>query len=99
MTPQPGFRFLNIAFSNMVPTKEINSALEETFNKATDWARYTPTSWLLWTNQTPTTWAERIRATPGIPNTAQMVVLPVDDVTGFWGYHQKWFWEWLSKER
>jgi len=91
-------RFLHIGFGDIVPTKELNAALENVFNEAPDWARYTPTTWVLWTAQSPKVWAEKIRAVPGLPPSASFVIFPIQ-ASEKWGYHQKWFWEWLEKIR
>ena len=91
-------RFLHVGFGDVVPTKELTDALEKVFNEAPDWARYTPTTWILWTTQTPQAWAEKIRATPGLPTSASFLIVPIE-ADKRWGYHNKWFWEWLQKHR
>lgn len=91
------FQFLHIGFDLKTATNEQIKALQNTFNEATDWIRYTGNSWVLYTSQTPQVWTNKIRSTPGVEN-ASFIIVPIS-ASEKWGIHQKWVWEWFEKVR
>jgi hypothetical protein len=92
------FKYLHVGFSGFVPTNEINSALVNLFNKATDWARYSDNNWILYTNQSPKQWLSYIQSVPALPAGYAVLIAPID-ISQKWGLHQKWFWNWIEKPR
>jgi hypothetical protein len=73
-------------------------ALEELFGKARDWMRYDFHCWILYTSADLSVWRDRIKKVPGIEPSDNFFLCEFA-ANRYAGYQQKWFWEWLRKER
>ncbi len=86
--------FLQITFVFEGPPK-IDS-LKPIFDKALDWARIAPNSWIVWTTGTPDEWYDRLK--PKLGKNDSMYIFGIDNSVKQ-GWAPKWVWEWLNKKR
>ena len=88
-------QFLHVSFQ-FVDGQSRRDKLEPIFNKALDWFRYTPTSWILWTSRSAEHWYERVRPLLSDDDTVFIVKL---DISERQGWVSKRFWDWLNQDR
>jgi hypothetical protein len=91
------YQFLHVGFDAQVNKTDQIKALENTFDAAIDWLRYSANCWIVYTSQSPQTWTDRIRSTPGVEDAAFLIV-PIL-ITEKWGIEQQWIWDWMEKTR
>jgi hypothetical protein len=84
-------RWVHVSFT--LPDDVRVSQIEETFNKAAYWMRYSKNCWLLYTRLDLDTWRDRVLAVPGMGNESVFVIeFDLDkQATG-------WLPEWMWKE-
>ena len=88
-------RFVHVGFKFEDDNPPVD-ALKETFNKAVDWIRYEPHSWILYTGLDLDVWRGRIRNTPGIEKVDSFFLA---EFSNYSGYMRDSVWTWLHKER
>jgi hypothetical protein len=86
-------RFLHVGF-NFRSGKVLTAELEPYFNQASDWYRYSPTSWILWTGGTPDTWYDCLR--PHIQPADYLLIVEMS-ISGFRGWLPPLAFAWLRK--
>lgn len=63
---------------------------------APDWARYSPTAWLVWTDLTAQQLAQKIL--PICPGD-DLLVVPIEPGSNYSGWMPTWIWAWLQRPR
>lgn len=91
------FRFVHVGF-NFTKSSPPVSELEQLFNKAKDWMRYSECCWILYTHLRLETWRDRIRRCKGIADSDSFFLCVVHP-NEYTGYLQEDTWEWIHKER
>lgn len=94
-TKKYGFLVVTIRV-NSEPGEESWESLEQTFNKAKDWLRFSTGIYFLFTSQTPRTWFERIQATRDMPSSYSVLIAPVD-LSQRSGQNTNKVWDWIKK--
>lgn len=87
-------QFVHVGFNWVKAPK--TTEIEPIFNKALDWARYSPNCWILYTSTAPRTWYERVKPHLGPGDHVFVCKL---DISERGGWLPKWIWEWLTKQR
>ena len=87
-------RYLQITFDTEGPPKI--DQLKPSFDKALDWIRIAPNSWIVWTTSTPDGWYNRLKSKLG-PND-HLYIFGIDN-SSRQGWAPQWIWDWLDKKR
>lgn len=91
-------RFLHVGFKWTEAPK--NKEIEEVFNKASDWVRYSTHCWILWTKVDPSTWYLRLRPHLAENDYVLIAELNLSEVnTRYSGWQPKMVWEWIQKHQ
>jgi hypothetical protein len=87
------FLLFTFEFADKDPKLE---ELKPIFDKATDWLRIMPHSWLVWTSGSMETWYQRVRKV--VKDEDEVFITPVE-AKGSQGWISKSVWDWIGKER
>lgn len=87
-------KYLQITFEFDGPPK-IDELLPS-FDKALDWIRPAPNTWIVWTTSTPEEWYKRLK--PLIGPKDHFYIFAIDNSVRH-GWAPKSVWEWLDKNR
>jgi hypothetical protein len=88
-------RFLLFTFQFADSDPKIDQ-LKPIFDKASDWLRIMPYSWLVWTSISMESWYGRVRKV--MTDEDEVFIVPVDAKEAQ-GWISKSVWNWISKER
>ena len=91
------YRFLVVTIRlDSTDSDEAWDNLEQTFNKAKDWLRFSTGVYYLFTSTDPKTWYARIRDTADMPSSFSVLIAPVD-MSERSGCNTKRVWDWIKK--
>lgn len=91
-------RFLIVVFTWKESAKV--DELKPLFNTAIDWVRIAANTWVLWTNNDANMWFRYIKPHLGANDSVFIAELDMATMNEkFYGWHDKWVWEWFEKHR
>jgi hypothetical protein len=88
-------KFLNLAVDPVDSGSRL--LIEKELNRAADWLRYLPNSWLIYTSQPAKIWYERLSKIPGMKD-GVLFICEVN-LENRAGWLKKTAWDWISKAR
>lgn len=98
MLPPNPARLLHVGFFNFVMTNAIAKALEDVFEAAPDWMRYSDDNWIIYTKNSAKFWDDRLLESGVLPDGYGVLIAPIDVKSELRrGRMFDWQWEWLNK--
>jgi hypothetical protein len=88
------FLHVGVAYNSGFPLAP--ETLDEVFDKALGWVRYSDTNWILWTTTSAADWTVRVRQrlSPG-----DHVFICRLDMNERQGWLPRWIWDWMRNPR
>ena len=75
-----------------------SGAIETVLNRAKDWYRYAPNSWIIYTGKDPETWYQRLVEIPGMKTHTSFFICELK-INARSGWLSRDFWKWVDKKR
>jgi hypothetical protein len=91
--PASSHRLLLVTFTFRSSSPKVQE-LVPSFNKATDWYRYAPNSWIVWTNGSPSSWYNYLK--PQIPDSDYIFIVEINP-SSYNGWLPQGAVDWLKK--